>query len=104
MLKGKIKLGKVDVMKNLKLRDKYETESFPDIRIFHPGFDYGDGPGETVTFDYRYNGQTERELIKYGNDLFDDLEEEKEYAKQEKDKKSKMSGGKKKKSKKNNKK
>ena len=42
-LKGKVKLGKVDVTAHEKLKNRYDIDSFPKLRVFHKGFDYGAG-------------------------------------------------------------
>ena len=100
MLKGFVKMAKVDVTKELQLRFRYEIESFPSIKVFHRGFDYGKGETEQNIFEFDYNGQSSDFIVKKGKDLYENLQEEELYAKQEKEKK-KIKSKKKKKSNKN---
>ena len=42
-LKGKVKFGDVDVTTHNMLKERYNIDSFPKLRVFHKGFDYGNG-------------------------------------------------------------
>ena len=86
-LKGKAKLGKVDVSTQEKLKTKYEIDSFPKLRVFHRGFDYGSGTENQKILDLPHTGQKTEELIKYGEDMSFDLQEEEIYAAEQRKKK-----------------
>ena len=40
---GKAKFGKVDVIQNKELQQRYDINAYPEIWVFHEGFDYGKG-------------------------------------------------------------
>ena len=41
--KGKAKFGKVNMLTEKELQERYEVTTYPQIYIFHEGFDYGKG-------------------------------------------------------------
>ena len=58
----------------------HEVKNIPDVRVFHRGFDYGNGPAEQVMRKYEAKPKSAQDIIKYGLDLISEIEEEAEYA------------------------
>ena len=97
-LKGRVKFGKSD---NQNLKERFEVQGVPSLRIFHRNFDYGDGQKEQAVLNLEHKAQSAEEFIDFGDKLYDDLIEEEIYAAKKKAMKEKKKKGKKGKGKKN---
>ena len=63
-LKGKVKIGKIDSMAELELKDRFDVHSFPQIKVF----DYGNDKSVSKAYNYTGN-RTAEDIIKFAENL-----------------------------------